>query len=126
MQRLAHLSTGLGVSATGVMSTLSMSCFHPGPSHCLKCFTSGLGLYEYMTFCEDLDMEAIMAVWSGEHIFTIFVGQDQVAFIYIYTGYSLGGDSVAQADLGPYIQQAVDQVRCVKNSKNPSISTRTL
>jgi len=27
---------------------------------------SGLGLYEYLIFCEDLGMEAIMAVWSGE------------------------------------------------------------
>ncbi|KZP01928.1 glycoside hydrolase family 51 protein, partial [Athelia psychrophila] len=51
--------------------------------------TDGLGLYEYMTFCEDVGMEAIMAIWAG---------------------YSLNGASVAQgAALEPYIQQSIDQ-----------------
>lgn len=26
---------------------------------------SGLGLLEYLNWCEDLDMEPIMAVWAG-------------------------------------------------------------
>lgn len=60
------------------------------PSLVNNYISSGLGLYEYMTFCEDVGMEAIMAVWSG---------------------YALSGESVAQADLQPYIQQAIDQVR---------------
>lgn len=27
---------------------------------------SGLGLYEYLLWCEDLGMEPIMGVWAGE------------------------------------------------------------
>lgn len=30
---------------------------------------SGLGLLEYLFFCEDLGMEPIMAVWAGRHRF---------------------------------------------------------
>ena len=30
---------------------------------------SGLGLLEYLQFFEDVGMEPIMAVWSGEYIF---------------------------------------------------------
>ncbi|KAK0211159.1 arabinofuranosidase [Desarmillaria ectypa] len=51
--------------------------------------TDGLGLLEYLTWCEDLNMEPIMAVWAG---------------------YALQGTSVPQAQLGPYIQQAIDQI----------------
>ncbi|KIJ46036.1 glycoside hydrolase family 51 protein [Sphaerobolus stellatus SS14] len=54
--------------------------------------TDGLGLLEYLNWCEDLNMEPLMAVWSG---------------------YSLGGTSVAQDQLGPYIQQAIDQINFV-------------
>ncbi|KAJ7512579.1 alfa-L-arabinofuranosidase precursor [Mycena galericulata] len=54
--------------------------------------TDGLGLMEYLNWCEDLEMQPIMAVWSG---------------------YALGGTSVAEADLGPYIQQAIDQINFV-------------
>ncbi|EIW86263.1 glycoside hydrolase family 51 protein [Coniophora puteana RWD-64-598 SS2] len=52
--------------------------------------TDGLGLLEYLTWCEDMDMQAIMAVWAG---------------------YSLGDNSsVPEAQLQPYIQQAIDQI----------------
>lgn len=51
--------------------------------------TDGLGLLEYLTWCEDLNMEPIMAVWAG---------------------YALGGVSVPQDELGPYVQQAIDQI----------------
>lgn len=44
---------------------------------------------DYLNWCEDLGMQPIMAVWSG---------------------FALGGTSVAEADLPPYIQQAIDQV----------------
>ncbi|KAK0196649.1 arabinofuranosidase [Armillaria mellea] len=43
--------------------------------------TDGLGLLEYLTWCEDLNMEPIMA-----------------------------GTSVPQDQLGPYVQQAIDQI----------------
>ncbi|KAF7334218.1 putative alpha-L-arabinofuranosidase A [Mycena sanguinolenta] len=54
--------------------------------------TDGLGLMEYLNWCEDLEMQAIMAIWSG---------------------FSLGGTSVAEADLEPYIQQSMDQINFV-------------
>ncbi|KAJ7698743.1 alfa-L-arabinofuranosidase precursor [Mycena rosella] len=54
--------------------------------------TDGLGLMEYLNWCEDLNMQPIMAIWSG---------------------FALGGTSVAEADLEPYIQQAIDQINFV-------------
>ncbi|KAK0482509.1 arabinofuranosidase [Armillaria novae-zelandiae] len=51
--------------------------------------TDGLGLLEYLTWCEDLNMEPIMAVWAG---------------------FALQGASVPQDQLGPYVQQAIDQI----------------
>ncbi|THU91952.1 arabinofuranosidase [Dendrothele bispora CBS 962.96] len=54
--------------------------------------TDGLGILEYLEWCEDLDMVPIMAVWAG---------------------FALGGTSVAEDDLGPYIQQAIDQINFV-------------
>ncbi|KAF8880022.1 glycoside hydrolase superfamily [Infundibulicybe gibba] len=54
--------------------------------------TDGLGLLDYLNWCEDVGMEPIMAVWSG---------------------FALGGTSVAETQLGPYIQQAIDQINFV-------------
>ncbi|KAJ8693023.1 hypothetical protein PTI98_010275 [Pleurotus ostreatus] len=54
--------------------------------------TDGLGLLEFLTFCEDVGMEPIMAVWSG---------------------FALGGTSIAQDQLQPFIQQAMDQINFV-------------
>ncbi|PPQ85023.1 hypothetical protein CVT25_010412 [Psilocybe cyanescens] len=54
--------------------------------------TDGLGLMEYLNWCEDLGMEAIMAVWAG---------------------YSLSGTSLPEDQLAPYIQQAIDQINFV-------------
>ncbi|KAJ3558254.1 hypothetical protein NM688_g1033 [Phlebia brevispora] len=54
--------------------------------------TDGLGLLEYLNFFEDVGMEPIMAVWSG---------------------YSLGGTSLPENELAPYIQQAADQINFV-------------
>ncbi|TEB24480.1 arabinofuranosidase [Coprinellus micaceus] len=51
--------------------------------------TDGLGLLEYLYWCEDLDAEPIMGVWAG---------------------YALGGTSVPENQLDPYIQEAVDQI----------------
>lgn len=59
--------------------------------------TDGLGLLEYLTWCEDLGMEPIMAVWAG---------------------FALGGTSVAQNQLNPYIQQAIDQINFVIGGTN--------
>lgn len=52
--------------------------------------TDGFGLYEQLVWVEDLGAIGIMAV---------------------YGGYSLEGENVAEADLAPYVQTALDQVR---------------
>ncbi|TFK66343.1 alfa-L-arabinofuranosidase precursor [Pluteus cervinus] len=54
--------------------------------------TDGLGLLEYLEWCEDLEMEPIMGVWAG---------------------YALGGTSVPENQLQPYIQEATDQINFV-------------
>lgn len=50
---------------------------------------SGIGIYEYLVWIENMGMQSIMAVWDG---------------------YSLDGSSVAEDDLAPYIEQARAQV----------------
>ncbi|KZT22850.1 glycoside hydrolase family 51 protein, partial [Neolentinus lepideus HHB14362 ss-1] len=54
--------------------------------------TDGLGLMEYLYWCEDVGMQPIMAVWAG---------------------YSLGGTSLSEDQLSAYIQQASDQIEFV-------------
>ncbi|PPQ80595.1 hypothetical protein CVT25_001557 [Psilocybe cyanescens] len=61
--------------------------------------TDGLGLLDYLNWCEDLNMEPIMAVWAG---------------------YSLDGSSVAAGNLQPYVQQAIDQINFVVGSPTSS------
>lgn len=51
--------------------------------------TDGLGLVEYMLWCQDLGLEPVLAVWSGEY---------------------LDGTIVAEADLAPYVQDALDEL----------------
>ncbi|TFK22388.1 arabinofuranosidase [Coprinopsis marcescibilis] len=51
--------------------------------------TDGLGLLDYLYWCEDLGAEPIMGVWAG---------------------YALGGYSVPENQLQPYIQEAIDQI----------------
>ncbi len=50
---------------TGVMLTQSRSSSFGGVGAYLNVCFSGLGLFEYLTWCEDLNMEPIMAVWAG-------------------------------------------------------------
>ncbi len=55
--------------------------------------TDGLGLLEFLEWCEDLHVEPVLAV---------------------YAGYSLGGSHVATGkDLEPYVQSALDEVEYV-------------
>ena len=55
--------------------------------------TDGLGLLEFLEWCEDLHVEPVLA---------------------IYAGYSLGGSHVATGkDLEPYVQAALDEVEYV-------------
>ena len=49
----------------------------------------GLGLLEFLQLAEDLGATPVMAVWAG---------------------YSLNGTTIAEADLGPYVQDALDQI----------------
>ncbi|KAF5389000.1 hypothetical protein D9757_005077 [Collybiopsis confluens] len=57
--------------------------------------TDGLGIYEYLQWIEDMEMEPIMAV---------------------YAGYSLNGQSVASADMQQYITEAINQINFVIGS----------
>ncbi len=64
---------------------------HPGPWSYWS--TDGMGLLEFLEWCEDLKVEPILAV---------------------YAGYSLGGHHVAVGkDLEPYVQEALDEVEYV-------------
>ena len=54
--------------------------------------TDGLGLLEYLEWCEDLKMEPLLAV---------------------YAGYSLGGEHVVGKDLEPFVQEALDEIEYV-------------
>jgi alpha-N-arabinofuranosidase len=60
--------------------------------------TDGLGLLEFLEWCEDLKVEPVLAV---------------------YAGYSLGGSHVATGkDLEPYVQSALDEVEYVTGDTN--------
>ncbi|KAJ7098379.1 arabinofuranosidase [Mycena epipterygia] len=54
--------------------------------------TDGIGLLEYLLWCEDMEMEPFMAVWDG---------------------YSLGGTAVTGAALEPFIAEAIEQINFV-------------
>jgi hypothetical protein len=49
-----------------------------------------MGLFEYLQWIEDMGMQPIMGVWDG---------------------YTLDGTSQPESALGPYIQDAIDQVQ---------------
>ena len=59
--------------------------------------TDGLGLHEYFEWCEDLDLEPVFAVWSGEY---------------------LNGQIVTEAQYGPYIQEALDAIEYITADPN--------
>ncbi|OZJ01748.1 hypothetical protein BZG36_05243 [Bifiguratus adelaidae] len=54
--------------------------------------TDGQGLLEYLEMCEDIGMEPILAVWAG---------------------YALNHDSVPQDQLGPYVQDTLNELEYV-------------
>lgn len=51
--------------------------------------TDGLGLVEYILWCQDLNLEPVLAVWSGEY---------------------LDGTIIPEADLAPYVQDALNEL----------------
>jgi alpha-N-arabinofuranosidase len=54
--------------------------------------SDGLGLLEFLEWCQDLNVEPVLAV---------------------YAGYSLKGDHVPAKELGPYIRDALDEIEYV-------------
>ena len=67
---------------------------HPSPWNYHS--SDGMGLLEFLEWCEDLHMQPLLAV---------------------YAGYSLRGDHVAPGpDLDPYIQDALDEIEYVTGS----------
>jgi alpha-N-arabinofuranosidase len=59
--------------------------------------TDGMGLLEFLEWCEDLKVEPVLAV---------------------YAGYSLKGEHVVGKNLEPYIQDALDEVEYVTGAAN--------
>lgn len=59
-------------------------------------------------------MEPIMAVWSGKSPY-LHMSSITEKFRTLL-GYSLGGTSLPENELAPYIQQAIDQVRMMAAS----------
>ncbi|KAJ5125069.1 uncharacterized protein N7515_008894 [Penicillium bovifimosum] len=57
--------------------------------------TSGIGLIEYMEWCDDLNMEPILAVWSG---------------------LSLSGEVVPEEELDFYVQDALNEIEFLTGS----------
>jgi alpha-L-arabinofuranosidase len=69
---------------------------HPSPWGYFS--DDGLGLLEYLEWCEDLNMEPVLAV---------------------YAGYSLDGEHVNPgADLAPYVQDAVNEIEYTTGGTN--------
>jgi alpha-N-arabinofuranosidase len=69
---------------------------HPSPWGYFS--DDGLGLLEYLEWCEDLNMEPVLAV---------------------YAGYSLDGEHVNPgADLAPYVQDAVNEIEYATGGTN--------
>ena len=75
---------------------------HPSPWFYWS--TDGLGLLEFLEWCEDLKVEPILAV---------------------YAGYSLGGAHVTGKDLEPYVQAALDEVEYVTGETSTKVGRRT-
>lgn len=58
----------------------------------IRRFRRGLGLAEYLFWCEDLEIEPILAVWSG-----LFLDQTVIA----------------EDALAPYVQDALDELEFI-------------
>lgn len=86
-------------------------------------FSSGLGLLDYLNWCEDLNMEPIMAVWAGEDSLIDLIYHTSVHHMSVL-GYSLDGSSVAAGNLQPYVQQAIDQVNPSELHMSPRYAMR--
>ena len=54
--------------------------------------TDGLGLHEYLYWCEDLDLEPVFAVWDGLY---------------------LDGEIIAENQLQPYIDEALNAIEYI-------------
>ena len=65
--------------------------------------TDGLGLIEYLHWCEDLNLEPVLAVWAG---------------------YYLDGTVVPQDELGPWVQFALDELEFLMGGANTTWGAR--
>ena len=73
--------------------TIGPTIDRPGhPSPWMYWSDDGLGLLEFLEWCEDLKVEPVLAV---------------------YAGYSLAGEHVDHKDLKPYVQSALDEIEYV-------------
>ncbi|PVI00291.1 glycoside hydrolase family 51 protein, partial [Periconia macrospinosa] len=65
--------------------------------------THGLGMLEYLEWAEDMDLEIVLGVWAG---------------------LSLNGDITPQADLQPFIDDALDEIEFVVGSTDTTWGAR--
>ncbi|KAJ1302581.1 hypothetical protein OPQ81_002898 [Rhizoctonia solani] len=59
--------------------------------------TDGLGLLEYLNWAEDIGAEPILGIWAG---------------------YALGGETVPEAQLQPYVQDAINEIQFITGDAN--------
>ncbi|KAH8593964.1 glycoside hydrolase superfamily [Bisporella sp. PMI_857] len=62
--------------------------------------TDGLGLIEYLQWCDDLEIEPILAVWAGLYL----------------NGYVSPPDIIPEDQLGPYVQDTLDELEFITGS----------
>ena len=75
---------------------------HPSPW--IYHSSDGMGLLEFLEWCEDLNMQPVLAV---------------------YAGYSLQGEHVNPgADLEPYVQDALDEIEYVTGGRGYQVGRR--
>lgn len=67
--------------------------------------TDGLGLVEYLLWCQDLELEPILAVWSGEY---------------------LDGTIISEADLAPYVQTALDELEFLMGDASTTFGSQRI
>ncbi|CAE6459612.1 unnamed protein product [Rhizoctonia solani] len=59
--------------------------------------TNGLGLLEYLNWAEDIGAEPILGIWAG---------------------YALGGETVPESQLQPYVQEAINEIQFITGDAN--------
>lgn len=71
--------------------------------------TDGLGLIEYLWWCQDLNMEPSML----QPCVIIYLTDNLHVVLDVWAGFYLGGPVVSEADLGPYVQDVLNELEFI-------------